>query len=370
MTRASLKTLFLTGSIALLLVAPALADDPPPGDPGAPGAPGSQPGTPGDPAPPAPSYLPTAPTPIADPSADEAAFARPRVAIIPFIETYSAEGVIVATGGIGEILATEMSKTGRFNIVAKKEQLKELIQNAQIEQSGLYDLSTVASLGNYKGAEYLFQGRVTGARLKANNTSILGFGGGGESATIRIDFALYKAETGEMVYSGNGEGTSKTTNLQFGGYGSTAGTGTAAGMFDGAISKACMDIVEHMVSETDLFPVRALVKGQTSDGKIYVDLGQNAGIYPGLKFDIREVITDTDMDTGEVLGFRYGNVIGAIVADQVQLDRTICRKTSGDCKRGFIAEVPKGTDLRHLDHGAADDAEDDRTDRDRDDDDD
>ncbi|HYE78026.1 MAG TPA: CsgG/HfaB family protein [bacterium] len=359
MTRSTLSSLVLTGSFALLLGGPALAQ----GDPGTPGAP-SGPGEPSGPS--SPSYLPTAPAPVADPTEDEVSFARPRIAIIPFIETYSADGVIVATGGIGEILGTEMQKTGRFNIVAKKEQLKELIQNAQIEQSGLYDLSTVAGLGQYKGAEYLFQGRVTGARLKSKDTKILGFGTGGESATIRIDFALYKAETGEMVYSGSGEGTSKTTNIHLGGYGAAGQSGTSAGMFDGAISKACADIVSNII-KTDLFPVRAAIKGTAGD-KVIIDLGQSAGLYPGIKLDLREINILTDDETGEVLFHELGNIRGSLVLDQVQIDRSMGHIVgSYKPKKGDVAEVPKGTDLRHMDEAAAENANNDRENRDRDD---
>lgn len=337
-------TPLLATSLALLLLVPAAAQD---GEGGG-SAPSESAPEEMAPAPPS-AMLPTAPSPIANPDQDLGPdFARPAVAIIPFIETYSADGIIVATGGIGDILATEMSKSGRFSIIAKKEQLKELIQNAQIEQGGgLYDMETVADLGHFRGADYLFQGRITGARLKSKNTEILGFGGGSESATIRIDFGLYSAETGELVFSSEGEGTSKTTNFSAGGYGGMTSGGTSAGMFDGAISKACENIVQKIV-DTDLFPVRANIMGTAGGGaKVVIDLGKAAGLYEGISLDIREVESLVDDTTGEVLFHELGNIIGTLVLDQCQVERSVGHVSRGtDAKKGFVVEVPRGTDLR------------------------
>lgn len=346
MTRIAIHPLLLAGALTTLVLVPALA----------------QGEDESSSTPPAPAFLPTGPATVPNPNAnaEEPDFGRPRVAVIPFIETYSAEGQIVATGGIGDILQTELAKTGRFNLVVKKEMLKELIQNAQIEQgSGLYDLSTVPDLGRYKGAEYLLQGRISHASAKQSGTQILGFGQSKEKATVRIDFQLVKAETAEIVYSGTGEGSGSTSSTMLGEYGGMMNSSTSAGLFGNAIVAACKDMVTK-IERTDLFPVRAVVKGTAGD-KIVIDLGQSTGMYPGLQLDLRAVEVLRDDDTGEYLMAEMGDIFGTLILDEVQIDRSVGRLLSGRKPvKGELAEVPKHITLRRMDEGAARDAQDDR----------
>lgn len=359
MTRLATNPLLLAALIAALVVAPALAQ----GD-----GEGEATEDSGSSAPPAPAFLPTGPATVPNPNenAEEPEFGRPRVAVIPFIETYSAEGQIVATGAIGDILQTELSKTGRFNLVVKKEMLKELIQNAQIEQgSGLYDISTVPDLGRYKGAEYLLQGRISHASAKSSGMNILGFGQTKEKASVRIDFQLVNAETAEIVYSGTGEGSGSTNSTMLGEYGSLDNTSTAAGLFGNAIVSACKDMVTK-IEKTDLFPVRAVVKGTAGD-KIVIDLGQSTGMYPGLELDLRAVEVLRDDATGEYLMAEMGDIFGSIILDEVQIDRSVGHLASGRKPvKGELAEVPKNVTLRRPDGDAAKDADDDRQKSDKD----
>lgn len=360
MTRLTVRMLLAASILALLVSAPVLAQ---PGETG-----GEEGGTTEETAPPAPAFLPTGPATVENPTAtDEADFGRPRVAIIPFVETYSADGVIVAAGAVGDILATELQKTGRFNVVAKKEDLKELIQNAQIEQSGLYDLESVPDLGKYKGAEIIMMGRISSAKMKGSDTTILGFGGGSEKASVRIDFRIVKAETGEVLYSESGEGSgSSGTSIHLGNYGGSDSTASAAGMFSGAIVSACQDFVAK-VEATDIWPVRAVVKG-TAGSKVVVDLGMNVGFYPGLQLDLRDVDVLMDDETGEILANDIGAIYGKLVLDEVQVDRSIGHVVSGGAaKKRTLAEVPKGITLTRTDESAAQHSNDERqTEKDKD----
>lgn len=354
MTRTTRYPLLAT-LVAALCIAPALAQ----GDDDAGPAPGPA-------VPPAPALLPTGPGTVPNPNATEdESFGRPRVAVVFDVETYSADGQIIATGAIVDILTTELQKTGRFNILSRKEDLKEIIQNAQIEQgSGLFDISSVGDLGRLKGLEYLIRGRISNASAKTSGTSILGFGTQKEQASIRIDFRLVKAETGELMFASHGEGSGSTSSTMLGEYGGMMQSGTSAGLFGNAIVSACKDIVTR-IEATDLFPVRAVVKG-TAGEKVVIDLGQAAGFYPGLKLDLREVNALRDDDTGEMLAFDVGRIYGTLVLDEVQIDRSIGRLETGSKKpgKGDLAEVPKSITLRRADDKAARDSQDERQRRD------
>jgi len=353
MKRLALHPLLLVAALVALTVVPALAQGEGEGEPA---------DDEGSSAPPAPAFLPTGPATVENPneSAEEPEFGRPRVAVIPFVETYSAEGQIVATGAIGDILQSELSKTGRFNLVVRKEMMKELIQNAQIEQgSGLMDLSTVSDLGKYKGVDYLLQGRISHASAKSSGMDILGFGQTKESAKIRIDFQLVKAETGEIMYSGIGEGSGSTSSTMLGEYGGLNNSSTSAGLFGNAIVGACRDMVTD-IEKTDLFPVRAVVKG-TAGEKVVIDLGQSTGMYVGLELDLRAVEVLRDDETGEYLMAEMGDIFGSIVLDEVQIDRSVGHIATGrKPSKGELAEVPKNVTLRRPDDSKAGDADDDR----------
>ena len=127
-------------------------------------------------------------------------FAAPKVAVIPF-ENQSARGGIISEDGIMDVrnfVEEEIVFTNKFSPLDRNN-LKKLLDEIKLQQSGLVDPSTAARLGKWIGAEYLVLGNVTGLGAKKDSKYV-----------ANLSLRMIKVETAEIYLAGRGTGQAKT----------------------------------------------------------------------------------------------------------------------------------------------------------------
>lgn len=112
------------------------------------------------------------------------------------------------------ILVTHLQQTGRFNVLNRTD-LSALQQEASIKRQSL----------NLKGAKYVITGAVAEfGRKEVGDRQLFGILGRGKTqvAYAKVDLNVVNANTGEIVYSTNGEGEFALSNREVVGFGGTA----------------------------------------------------------------------------------------------------------------------------------------------------
>ena len=196
---------------------------------------------------------------------------RPKVGIKTFANPSNYSRSTIGNG-LTDILSTELSNTGKFNII-DRQHVDELTKEIDFGASGYGKKSSFAQKGNLLGAEYLLMGEVTnfsyteqrGApRNKVNllgpNTIVIDYI---KNADVRVDFHLIDVSTGEHVVdeAGIGHASAKSETSEFylwqqiiSGSGSFESSSSLIGK---ATTDAVKDVVRKLSSLSDTVRQRA-----------------------------------------------------------------------------------------------------------------
>lgn len=147
---------------------------------------------------------------------------HPRVSVMQFgnkaITSRGLRGTDFASAS--EYAIYQLSACDWFDLI-DYEQLSNIAQMHSINMSGLVDPATVAQLGKISGAQFLVVGNVTGLTTKENKAFLqAGAAKGGNAqhvVTANVSLRIVDIETGRIVVSGlgNGSSTSTYTELSF-----------------------------------------------------------------------------------------------------------------------------------------------------------
>ena len=125
-----------------------------------------------------------------------AAPAVSRVAVIPFFNQSSDKSIIIAKEelkNLGDLANDELADDGTFDPMDRAF-IKETLESIKFETtSGIFDMSTVASLGKKLGAEYLLVGTITGLTRDRGNL------------IAHISVRMIHVETSRIALTGRGD---------------------------------------------------------------------------------------------------------------------------------------------------------------------
>jgi hypothetical protein len=187
--------------------------------------------------------------------------------------------------------------THKFDVVGGSD-LKDIIGNQDLENSGNFDPKTVAKTGALSGAKYVL---VTKVNNYQDNIVTATFEGTGRSATRRefvfsANGTIYDIATGKELDSVDFEiaHTNKELNLSY-----TVKNGNLSDeMIDEVASDMAGKIANH--SADYLFPAKILAKRDT---EVTINRGDGAGVTVGDTFNVYAVGDEMfDPDTKESLG--------------------------------------------------------------------
>ncbi len=245
--------------------------------------------------------------------------------------------------GIADMLVDRLVNDGTYSVIERKA-LDKLIAEQNFSNSDRADPTSAAKIGKLLGVDAIIIGSITQFGRDDSSKGIGGIGGaagriglGGigtkeAKAVVQITARLINVETGEILASVQGKGTSKRSgiNLAAGGAGGGGGGGGAASMGSsnfGAtiIGEATNEAVTQAATGLDEraagLPARVVViEGLVADvdgGHLILNVGANTGIKVGDTLKISRMGREIkDPATGAVLR-RTDSDLGTITITQV-----------------------------------------------------
>lgn len=244
---------------------------------------------------------------------------KKRVAVVKFenVSKFAEQyGVWDVGGGLAAQLTTALIESGAF-VVVERTALADVLREQEMALEKLVAKDTASRVGQLLGAQLLVKGAVTEFEQAAGGGGVrlgiglpvpgLGLGGGASTvrAHVAIDLRLIDTSSGQVVRSVRAEGKASKSgvavnidyqNVTLGG---DAFNATPLGMATrDCIQTAVAGIRRHMAH----VPWTGRVMDVT-DGKVYINAGQDANLKVGDVFVITHVVRELiDPETGAVRG--------------------------------------------------------------------
>jgi curli biogenesis system outer membrane secretion channel CsgG len=268
--------------------------------------------------------------------------------------------------GIADMIVTDLVKDGTYSVIERK-QLNAILTEQNFSNSDRANATSAAKIGKVLGINAMVVGSITqfGMEDKSLNLGGLagGWGGWGAGkvgtkkgkATVAIDARLIDVNTGEIVATATGKGTSKRSGLLLGGGGGGGGGYGAGGIDMGssnfqetilgeATRAAVTDLVTQLVSqsgkvEATQISINGLVADATGN-EVVINVGKAAGVTLGMRLLVERVSREIkDPATGAVLR-KVTAPVGEVEVTQVDDASAVARIVSG---QGFtVGDMVKG----------------------------
>ena len=268
--------------------------------------------------------------------------------------------------GIADMIVTDLVKDGTYSVIERK-QLNAILTEQNFSNSDRANATSAAKIGKVLGINAMVVGSITqfGMEDKSLNLGGLGGGWGGwgagkvgtkkGKATVAIDARLIDVNTGEIVATATGKGTSKRSGLLLGGGGGGGGGYGAGGIDMGssnfqetilgeATRAAVTDLVTQLVSqsgkvEATQISINGLVADATGN-EVVINVGKASGVTLGMRLLVERVSREIkDPATGAVLR-KVTAPVGEVEVTQVDDASAVARIVSG---QGFtVGDMVKG----------------------------
>ncbi|HSB64897.1 MAG TPA: CsgG/HfaB family protein [Thermoanaerobaculia bacterium] len=274
------------------------------------------------------------------PAAQAAGRAKPRVAVLEFVDKSSHYYSWYRVGRAAQdMMVTALVKGDAFRVI-DRERLQALMQEKNLSLSGDVDPKTAVKVGKLLGVEYLIVGAITEFGVTNSGANVPGYGGlpSFSMRTQRMDAAVdaraINTSTGEIVWADSAKDSSSDKSVYV--------AGAGGGSHDGQkLDKILRPVVEKLASSVSAKKLETSGLGGTADasgvigkiakadgGTLYVNAGSEAGVKQGDEFNVYRVGEQIkDPDTGEVLGanevkvgrVRITNVMGPRLSTAVSV---------------------------------------------------
>ena len=253
--------------------------------------------------------------------------------------------------GMAEMLITALHETGEFVVVERKA-IRDIIKEQDLAGRGRVRKETAARIGDILGAQVLVRGAVTEFEEKVSRGGLGGVllkkktGAGLTTTTayVACDIRMYDATTGVILEATTKEAKARSVGVVLAGVlrtGNILGGGFSTKTPLGKATRGCIDeIVDAIVDRIETIPWQAKIV-KVSDGKVYINVGANAGIRKGEVFDIYRVGEELiDPDTGLSLGAEE-TYAGKIKIREAEKKYAIATILEGErFQRGDVVRIP------------------------------
>ena len=267
----------------------------------------------------------------------------PRVAVMPFENRSNFSGQWALGSGFADLLTTYALRTGKV-VVLERNDLGDVINELDLQRSGLVRPEGRAGTQRIKNAEYLVRGVITEFTVTRDNSGWFGqskwsFWSRGSKARVSVNIKVSDVETGEVLVSVESAGDASSglfggdvryRDLNFGG---EAFYRTPLGK---ATREAMQKAVDQIVRRLPVKPWQGRV-AHTDGGAVIINGGSNVGVRVGQIFEVRgHPQPVTDPVSGNVLRELPGPVTGRVRIDQVDLQSATGRLIDGWAERGAV----------------------------------
>lgn len=287
--------------------------------------------------------------------------------------------------GLAEMLTTELAKLNKFDVL-ESTALADLAKEIDLGQAGYVGKEEKVDKGGWKGADFMFVGKVTRFGSSKQKVDLSGFvpgslGGLGVSQNkndVRIDWRLVDIATRKVVKTGSAVGQQNgvgfNIGVNVGGHGGGIGFQNQEFM-NSALGKATVKALNSIVAEVSTVSVPASGRRQAKDkaaqqekaeqdkaaqagqaqqeavkgtpgkvlavpakGIVIVSLGSKQGFKAGDKLKLYETV-DTKDEKGNVV-FTEEKLIGEVTLDAVQEERSKAAFSgSAEVKTGWVVKA-------------------------------
>jgi curli biogenesis system outer membrane secretion channel CsgG len=276
---------------------------------------------------------------------------RLRVAVLPF-DDGSIQGRDRWWGpdwqvgpSVSDELVTALFNSGKFRLI-EREQVQKVLAEQNLANSGRIEPRTAARLGKILGVQILIIGKVTefstdSAGAAVNNRRGIGIGIKSNTARVTLDARMVDTASAEIKATASGHGEKIQTSLGLRvdfseiRLGSNEFRRTNLGK---ALRDAVNDIAEQFAAKSSEISVvpphlpHGNPMGNSRSGKvatiygskIYLNIGAQNGVQPGMQFKVYRVIkTVKDPNTGKIIDY-ITEPIAKISVVSVKQNSAIC----------------------------------------------
>jgi curli biogenesis system outer membrane secretion channel CsgG len=190
-------------------------------------------------------------------------------------------------------LIYQVNTSRKFEVVARKDSLKSLLQEQEFGASGNVDPATAAQVCKLAGAQYLVITTITDFTMGQENVEFSGIGVSANRESVRVSCSveIYDTTTGKLIESARFRGH----EINASGRGNSTDEGiTLTKITD----RLATDILNRVVDV--IYPAKVVAKLGT---QVTINRGDNAGISVGQTWSVYGLGPEiVDPDTGEKLG--------------------------------------------------------------------
>lgn len=260
------------------------------------------------------------------------------ITVLPFSNVSEVNDDVINGQAMAAFLSGELAKNKTYQIVGRKGDLKDVLDEQALGATGVINPKTAAKMGNVTGAQYIVKGRIIQA-TKDNSGGGLGglFGISSQECTVVLSLIFLDTTTGEVIPIDNVEGKAEQSSFaaNLPDMGGVAFGQNKQSIFKEAAFKAIKEAAERINEINPLEGYIVNIEGK----RIYIDLGRSAGVDRGQKFKIfREGEVIRHPVTGKVIGTKKSE-FGTITITEVDEGMAI-----GEAEEGTITSILKPGD--------------------------
>ena len=248
-----------------------------------------------------------------------------RVGIVDFVNKSSYGAGRLGTSA-SDILTTELFKTGAF-IMVERAQLKQVLGEQSLGQSGAVSAETAAQAGKVLGLNALVTGSISQFGVSTGGADYGVYKQKVQTAKCVVDVRVVDASTGQLLFADSGKGEFERKAQEVLGMGTRAGYDETLGQeaLRSAVTKF-MDTLVQKLQSVEWSGAVAMVSG--SD--VYINAGREVGLNPGDVLVVQTLGQEIiDPQTKVVLGRTRGAVKGELLVSDIDERFTISKIRSG-----------------------------------------
>jgi curli biogenesis system outer membrane secretion channel CsgG len=248
-----------------------------------------------------------------------------RVGVVDFVNKSSYGAGRLGTSA-SDILTTELFKTGAF-IVVERAQLRRVLGEQSLGQTGVVNPETAAQAGKVLGLNALVTGSISQFGVSTGGADYGIYKQKVQTAKCAVDVRVVDATTGQLLFADSGKGEFERKAQEILGMGTRAGYDETLGQeaLRSAITKFMDNLVQKLQS-VEWSGAVAMVSGTD----VYINAGRDVGLNPGDVLMVqtlgKEII---DPQTKVVLGRTRGAVKAELMVTEIEERFTIAKVRSG-----------------------------------------
>lgn len=261
-----------------------------------------------------------------------------RVGIVDFANKSSYGAGRLGTSA-SDILTTELFKTGAF-IMVERDQLKQILGEQALGQTGVVNPDTAAQAGKVLGLNALVTGSISQFGVSTGGADYGVYKQKVQTAKCVVDVRVVDTSTGQLLFADSGKGEFERKAQEVLGLGTRAGYDETLGQE--ALRSAITKFMDNLVQQLQNVEWSGRIANVTGN-EAYINCGRDVGLKPGDVLVVQTLGQEIyDPQTKVLLGRTRGAVKGELLVTDFLEKMTITQVRAGTgFQAGDIVKVKK-----------------------------